>query len=89
MRIHARASYDTAAAKRPVNVALNSDLVAQARDAGLNLSALAEAAVAAAPDRIARAKLEADISQACRVHDVYLAEYGSLRKALQAEHDAG
>jgi antitoxin CcdA len=80
--------YDTKAAKRRVNVTLNGDLVAQAREAGLNLSALAQAAVAAALDRLARAKLAADISQACRVHEVYLAEYGSLGEAVREELDA-
>ncbi len=39
--------YDAKASKRPVNVTLNSDLVARARAEGLNLSALAEEAVAA------------------------------------------
>ncbi len=81
--------HHTSAAKRPVNLTLNSDLVAQARAAGLNLSALAEEAVAAALERIARARLAADIGQACRVHDVYLAEYGSLGEAVRAEPDAG
>jgi hypothetical protein len=54
-----------------------------------NLSALAEETVAAALDRSARAKLAADIGQACRVHDVHLAEYGSLGEAVRAEPDAG
>jgi hypothetical protein len=54
----------------------------------LNLSALAEEAVAAALDRIARAKLAADIAQACRVHEVYLAEYGSLGEAVREQLDA-
>ena len=80
--------HESTAAKRPVNVTLNGDLVAQAREAGLNLSALAEEAVAAALDRITRAKLVADISQACRVHEVYLAEYGSLGEAVRTELDA-
>jgi antitoxin CcdA len=80
--------YDTMATKRPVNVTLNSDLVAQARAAGLNLSALAEEAVAAALDRITRAKLAAEIAQACRIHEVYLAEYGSLGESVREELDA-
>ncbi len=42
------------AAKRPVNVTISADLVTRARGEGLNLSALAEEAVAAALDRIAR-----------------------------------
>ncbi|HYZ21922.1 MAG TPA: type II toxin-antitoxin system CcdA family antitoxin, partial [Rhodopila sp.] len=40
--------HDATAPKRPVNMSLNSDLVAQARAAKLNLSALTEEAIAAA-----------------------------------------
>ncbi len=80
--------YDLQAAKRPVNLTLNSDLVVQARSAGLNLSALAEEAVAAALARRTREKLDAEILQACRVHDLYLAEYGSLGEAVRAGADA-
>jgi post-segregation antitoxin (ccd killing protein) len=80
--------YDTAAAKRPVNLTLNGDLVAKARVAGLNLSALAEEAVAAALARVAREKLAADIAQACRVHEQYLADYGSLGEAVREGLDA-
>ncbi len=80
--------YDLRATKRPVNLTLNSDLVVQARSAGLNLSALAEEAVAGALARRAREKLDAEILQACRVHDLYLAEYGSLGEAVRAGVDA-
>jgi post-segregation antitoxin (ccd killing protein) len=75
--------HDTPAAKRSVNLTLNGDLVTRARAAGLNLSRLAEEAVAAALARIAHEKLEAEIAQACQVHDHYLAEYGSLGDAVR------
>ncbi len=76
--------YDTEAAKRPVNLTLNSDLVARARGEGLNLSALAEEAVAAALARRARERLAAEIAQGCQAHALYLAEYGSLGDAVAA-----
>jgi len=82
------AGYDTDAPKRPVNVTINSDLVARARAEGLNLSALAEQALAAALARIAKARFEAEVAQACRVHDQYLMEYGSLGDAVRADADA-
>jgi antitoxin CcdA len=82
------AVYNAGTAKRPVNVTLNSDLVARARAEGLNLSALAEEAVAAALSRIAKARFEAQIAQACRVHEQYLAEYGTLGDAVRADADA-
>jgi antitoxin CcdA len=80
--------YDPKASKRPVNVSLNSDLVARARAEGLNLSSLAEEAVAIALGRIAEQKFAAEIAQACRVHEQYLAEYGSLGDAVRAIADA-
>lgn len=76
------------ASKRPVNVTLNSDLLARARQEGLNLSALAEQAVTDALARIARERFEADVAQACEVHEQYLAEYGSLGEAIRAHVDA-
>jgi post-segregation antitoxin (ccd killing protein) len=70
--------YDTDAAKRPVNLTMNGDLVTRARAEGFNLSALAQRA---------RQKWAEDIAQACRAHDRYLAEYGSLSDAVDAETD--
>jgi antitoxin CcdA len=80
--------FDADAAKRPVNLSLNGDLVTRARAEGLNLSALAEEAVATALARRAREKLAAEIAQGCRAHEQYLAEYGSLADAIRASVDA-
>lgn len=80
--------YDPEATKRPVNVTLNNDLVARARAEGLNLSALAERALAAELARITRARFEAEIKQACDVHQRYLSEYGSLGDAVRGHGNA-
>ncbi len=80
--------YDTDAVKRPVNLTLNGDLVARARAEGLNISALAEEAVAAALTRRARERLAVEIAQGCRAHEQYLAAYGSLGDAVRAAADA-
>ncbi len=80
--------FDRSAAKRPVNLTLNGDLLTRARAEGLNLSALAEEAVIAALVRRAQEKLEAEIVQACEAHERYLAEYGSLGEAVRASSDA-
>jgi antitoxin CcdA len=86
--------YDTEAPKRTVNLTMNGDLVEKARAKGLNLSALAEKAVAAELLRSARTQWDAEIAEACAAHERYLAEYGSasdlLRAHLAAEsgHDA-
>lgn len=76
--------YDTRAAKRPVNLTMNSDLVEKARASGLNLSALAEAAVAAALARSAREQWDAAIAEACAAHERYLEEYGSATDLIRA-----
>jgi antitoxin CcdA len=80
--------FNPQAAKRPVNLSLNTDLITRARAEGLNLSSLAEEAIAAALTRIAREKFNADVAAACRVHEQYLAEYGSLGDAIRAASDA-
>jgi antitoxin CcdA len=83
-----KAVYDVEAAKLPVNVTLNSDLVARARAEGLNLSTLAEEAVPAALAPIAEVRFDDKIAQACQMHEQYLAEYGSLGDAVRASADA-
>jgi len=76
--------YNTQAAKRPVNLTMNGDLVEKARAKGLNLSALAEKAVAAELVRSAREQWDAEIAEACAAHERYLEEYGSASELLRA-----
>ncbi len=73
--------------KRPVNLTLDRDLVARARTEGLNLSAIAEHAVAAALAQQARARWDAEIALACEEHAQYLAEYGSVGDHVRAQLD--
>lgn len=80
--------YDPKATKRPVNLTLNTDLIARARAEGLNLSGIAETAITAELARIARRKFDAEIAQASRAHDEYLAEYGSLGDVMRGMLDA-
>jgi post-segregation antitoxin (ccd killing protein) len=70
--------------KRSVELAIDADLLDQAEAAGLDVSALAEEAVAAAVSARVREKRAAEIIQACRAHDAYLATYGSLGEAVRA-----
>ena len=67
---------------------MNGDLVSKARAAGLNLSALAEEAVAAALARGAREKFDAEMVQGCKAHEDDLAQYGSLWEAVRNSTDA-
>ena len=83
-----RQVYDTRAAKRPVNLSLNVDLVAKARAEGLNLSSIAEDAVATALARRARERWDAEIVEACAAHDRYLERFGSLGELLRVQDEA-
>ena len=76
--------YDPTAARRPVNLNLNGDLVTRARREKLNLSAIAEAAIGCALARIASERFRADIARAVVEHDEYLSEFGSLGAAVRA-----
>lgn len=86
--------YNTQASKRAVNLTMNADLVEKARTEGINLSAVAEGALANELARLARKHWDAEIAEACAAHERYLEEYGSasdlLRAHLEAEggHDA-
>jgi len=53
-----------------------------------NIAAQADEAIAATLPRRTRETLKAEIAQACRVHDLYLAEYGGLGEALRSEAEA-
>jgi post-segregation antitoxin (ccd killing protein) len=83
--------HNTQAAKRPVNLTMNGDLVEKARAEGVNLSALAERAIVTELARRARERWDAEIAEACAAHGRYLAECGSasdlLRAHLEAEGD--
>ncbi len=72
--------YDRAAAKRPVNMTLNDDLVRRARRFTPNLSETVEALLA---DYVAAAEasevhLDQQIADYIRASDAFSAEYGSL-----------
>jgi antitoxin CcdA len=80
--------YDVQAVKRPVNLNVNSDVLAKARAEGLNLSAIAEAAIAAELARRARERWDAEVAEACAAHGRYLDEYGSLTDLVLAQQEA-
>ncbi len=80
-------TYDRQASKRPVNLTLNGDLLTRARAEGLNISSISEQALAAALARLDRERFDAEVAQAARVHERYLAEYGSLGDWIRANPD--
>jgi antitoxin CcdA len=78
----------TSTAKRPVNLTMNARLVEMARAERLNLSALAEGAIATELARRARERWDAEIAEACTAHARYLEEFGSASDLLQAHLEA-
>ena len=84
-----RSLFDAKAPRRPVNLTLNEDLVARARQHRLNLSALAEEAISAALARVAAERFREEIARGVAEHDDYLARHGSLGEALRAMGETG
>jgi len=80
-----RQLYDKTAQKRPVNLTLNSDLVAKAREAGLNLSALAEGRIVQELERLRDQEWKQLLTDEAAAHDAYLIEYGCMADLLREE----
>ena len=77
------------ASKRTVSVTLNSDLYANAKSVGINISQVAEEALTAAYVDRRRALLEAEIRQDLAAVASYVAEHGSFPELVRRhyEHD--
>ena len=73
---HARSLVRRRRPQATVSLTLNTDLVEKARAAGLNLSRVAEAAIAAEFRRVDREQWIAEWQAAVRATDAYVAEYG-------------
>ena len=76
--------YDPAAARRAVNLNLNSDMVSRARAADLNLSAIAEEAIGRALRDMLNERLRDEIAHGVADYEDYLMEYGNLADAIRA-----
>ena len=79
--------YDTAARKRTVSLTLNGDLYTKAKAAGLNVSRIAEEAVARALTEAERAKIREEIRQEMEIYNAFIAEHGSPAELVRAHYD--
>ena len=78
-----RASYKTDAPKKPVNLTLNSDLLKLSKDLGLNLSGLAEEAIAqAVRTRLAEAWLQEN-AEAIQAYNRRIETHGVFSDGLR------
>jgi post-segregation antitoxin (ccd killing protein) len=79
--------YDPGAGRRTVSLTLNTDLLAKTKAAGLNLSRIAEAAIAEAlAERLAE-QLRADIRQDLLALNAFIEAHGSYAD-MAREHYA-
>lgn len=77
-------THDAAAPRRTVSVTINSDLMAKAKAAKINVSAVAEAAVAAELAQRSRAALLEELRQEAKDYERFIAEHGSFSDAVDA-----
>ncbi len=75
--------YDMGARRRSVSLTINGDLLAKAREAGINVSRTAEAALAAALADHRNARLRTEIAQDLRELEEYVEKYGSPAAELR------
>jgi post-segregation antitoxin (ccd killing protein) len=79
--------YDAGARKRTVSLTLNADLYAKAKDAGINLSKIAEEALAEALTRRLAEQAKADISRDLEAFNAFVETHGSFAEMVR-EHYA-
>jgi post-segregation antitoxin (ccd killing protein) len=87
MKLMRNDSYDQGARKRTVSLTLNSDLYAKAKEARLNLSKIAEAALAAALTQSLAERARADVKQDLKALEAHIQEHGSFAE-IAREHYA-
>ena len=76
--------FDESAARRTVSLTLNSDLYARAKEAGINVSRVAEQALAGAYAERAREALRAQMAEDIRALDAFAEKYGSFTDEMEA-----
>jgi antitoxin CcdA len=84
--------FDPTAKKRTVSLTLNSDLYAKTKEAGINASQVAEAALAVALTSQRAGKARSEIEQDLAAYNAYVEKHGSpaemLRDYLSERDDA-
>ncbi len=76
-------SYDTKAAKQTVSLTLNSDLYAQAKQLGINVSQIAEEALIQQVARRKAEQVQAEIEQDLEAANAYMAKHGSFSEMVR------
>jgi antitoxin CcdA len=85
-----RRPFDMAAGKRTVSLTLNGDLYAKAKAEGINVSQVAESALADALQSRLAEKVRAEVEQDLAAYNAYVEKHGSPAELLReylAERD--
>ncbi len=77
-------THDTKAPRRTVSVTINSDLMARARAAKINVSAVSEAALVAALDAKRREALREALRVEAEAYDRHVEQHGPFGEAVMA-----
>ena len=75
--------FDESAARRTVSLTLNADLYARAKEAGINVSRVAEQALAGAYAEKAREMLQEQMTKDLRALEVFAQQHGSFTDDLE------
>jgi len=76
-------AFDRNAKKRTVSLTLNSDLYAKAKAEGINVSQVAEEALAQALEARLLKKIRAEIEKDMAVYNAYIEKHGSPAEMLR------
>ena len=79
--------FDTTARKKTVSVTINSDLERRAKAAKINLSQVAEQAVAIKLEEVTRASLEAGARSDLLAYNEFLQEHGLFADHVRRQED--
>lgn len=79
-----RTRSDRTAAKRATNVSIRSDLLDAAREAGVNLSATLERALAEELASVRRARWREENREAIAAYNEYVEEHGAFSDGVRA-----
>jgi post-segregation antitoxin (ccd killing protein) len=78
--------YDAGARRRTVSLTLNADLCAKAKEAGINLSRVAEAALAQALSLRVAERMRTEIQRDLAAHDAFIQQHGSFARMVREHH---
>jgi post-segregation antitoxin (ccd killing protein) len=86
--MRSRSTYDLKAPKQTVSLTINSDLYGQARRLGLNVSLVAEEALAREVAQRIAEQIRAEVQQDLAALDAYEAEHGSFAEMVREHYQS-